>query len=42
MKREEYVSPRAEIIICESTVQTLDPNSGSGEGSVVMLSWLIG
>ena len=40
MKREEYVSPRAEIIICE-TVQTLDKNSGSGEGSAVLVSWLI-
>ncbi len=41
MKREEYVSPRADILLCDSAVQTLTQNSGSGEGSAVLLSWLV-
>ena len=40
MKREEYVSPRAEIIVCE-TVQTLNTISGDKEGSAVLISWLV-
>lgn len=40
MKREKYVSPRAEFIVCEA-VQTLNPISGDKEGSAVLISWLV-
>ncbi len=42
MKRENYVSPHIDIVIVDCTVNTLAENSGTGEGSPVMLSWLIG
>ena len=40
MEKQEYASPIAEIIVCE-TAQTLDTVSGDKEGSHVLLSWLV-
>ena len=41
MKKQEYASPIAEIILCDGAVKTLDTVSGDKEGSHVLLSWLV-
>jgi len=42
MKRKKYVSPRIDFISVGNTVHNLTEQSGSGEGSAVLVSWLLG
>ena len=39
--KEKYIAPAVEIIVVEETVNTLNIISGNGEGSAVLVSWLV-